>query len=297
RRRYASTSCRHVTLPVRIASSTFGIVVSVTSNFAFAAAAFICPRDANGTLTKSRMANVRDTSFIKFTRGERTSSLESSCTTFYHSEQNSRNPLRESPCAMHSFSPFVNQIKMRLRTLAGFITVVQLILLSVHFFLYETGTYGCTPASPSALLKLKLTTVFLSISFVAASLIGWRYSNRLVRLFYRLAAVWLGAVSFLFFAACLSWLLLGAFALLGLAVDPHRLVELLFAAAAALSLLALLNDAWTRVRRVPVRVENLAPSWLGRKAALISDLHLGHVRNGRFLTRIAALVLGQKPDA
>src|SRR5262249_36268974 len=91
--------------------------------------------------------------------------------------------------------------------------------------------------------------------------------------------------------------LLGAFGLLGFAVDPRRLVELLFAAAAALSLLALLNAAWTRVRRVPVRVENLPPSWLGRKAALISDLHLGHVRNGRFLTRIAALVMGQKPDA
>jgi len=46
-----------------------------------------------------------------------------------------------------------------------------------------------------------------------------------------------------------------------------------------------------------VRLENLPETWRGRTAALISDLHLGHVRNGGFLRRIVAKVMRESPDA
>lgn len=197
---------------------------------------------------------------------------------------------------MHRFGRFVNLIGMRTRGLAGFITVIQILLLAVHLFLYRTWMYGWTEPSSSALFSWKLATAMLSISFVSASLIGFRYSNTAVRIFYRIAAVWLGMVSFLFFAACIAWAVLGVGGLFSLSLSPHRVVEVCFAAAVALSLTALINASWTRVRRVGVRLDNLPHTWLGRKAALISDLHLGHVRNGRFLRRIAALVMGQKPD-
>jgi hypothetical protein len=45
-----------------------------------------------------------------------------------------------------------------------------------------------------------------------------------------------------------------------------------------------------------VEVANLPAKWRGRTAALISDLHLGHVRNGSFLRRMVAKIVGQKPD-
>ena len=202
-----------------------------------------------------------------------------------------------APNTMHRFGLFANLITMRLRSLAGFITVIQILLLAVHLFLYQTWTYAWTAPSAAALTWWKLATATLSISFVSASLLGFRYSNAAVRVFYRIAAVWLGMVSFLFFAACLAWAVLGAGSLLGFSLNLHRVVEICFAAAMALSLAAVVNASWTRVRRVGVRLENLPQTWLGRRAALISDLHLGHVRNGRFLRRIAALVMGQKPDA
>jgi predicted MPP superfamily phosphohydrolase len=46
-----------------------------------------------------------------------------------------------------------------------------------------------------------------------------------------------------------------------------------------------------------VRLANLPSAWRGRKAALISDLHLGHVRNGSFLRRMVARILKEGPDA
>ena len=45
------------------------------------------------------------------------------------------------------------------------------------------------------------------------------------------------------------------------------------------------------------RLANLPPTWRGRRAALISDLHLGHVRNGSFLRRMVAKILQEAPDA
>ena len=46
-----------------------------------------------------------------------------------------------------------------------------------------------------------------------------------------------------------------------------------------------------------MRLRNLPATWHGRKAALVSDLHLGHVRNGSFLRRMVTKILKEKPDA
>lgn len=54
---------------------------------------------------------------------------------------------------------------------------------------------------------------------------------------------------------------------------------------------------WTRITRTTVRLANLPEAWRGRTAALISDLHLGHVRNGSFLRRMVAKILSEEPDA
>src|SRR4029077_6100543 len=49
--------------------------------------------------------------------------------------------------------------------------------------------------------------------------------------------------------------------------------------------------------RTTVRLANLPAAWRGRRAALISDVHLGHVRNGSFLRRLVAKILSEEPDA
>jgi hypothetical protein len=46
-----------------------------------------------------------------------------------------------------------------------------------------------------------------------------------------------------------------------------------------------------------VRLANLPAAWQGRRAALISDVHLGPVRNVRFLRRLVAKILLEEPDA
>jgi hypothetical protein len=146
-------------------------------------------------------------------------------------------------------------------------------------------------------LWIKLALGLLSVSFIAASLLAYRYTNAALRAFYRAAAVWLGLLTFLFLAAISSWIILGVARLAGLDVNFHRTVELLYGAAVVVGLYGVFNASWTRITRTTVLLANLPAAWRGRRAALISDLHLGHVRNGSFLRRMVAKILKEEPDA
>jgi len=174
---------------------------------------------------------------------------------------------------------------------------VQAILFLTHLFLYETWTFSTSANAVRAPLGLELVLGVLSVSFLVASLLAWRYTGAVARAFYKVAAVWLGLLSFLLVASALSWAVFGVAWLVGLAPDFHGMVELFFGVAAAAGIYGVFNASWTRITRATVRLANLPEAWRGRKAALISDLHLGHVRNGSFLRRIVADVLKEKPDA
>jgi len=188
---------------------------------------------------------------------------------------------------------------MRVRKeLIGFIAITQSVLLLTHYLLYETWIFS--PASGSetpGAFWIKLALGFLSVSFIAASLLAFRYTNPALRAFYRAAAVWMGLVSFLFLAAVSSWITFGVARLAGLDLNFHRTVEFLFGAAVVAGLYGVFNASWTRITRTTVRLANLPAAWHGRRAALISDVHLGHVRNGSFLRRLVAKILREEPDA
>jgi uncharacterized protein len=182
------------------------------------------------------------------------------------------------------------------KRIIGFVVILQSILLVTHFFLYETWTFSFAHARTSG-LWLKVVLGLLSLTFVPASLLAFRYTNTLARVFYRIAAIWAGFLSFLFIAAVCAWIVFGVTFLAGTSLNFHRTVEVLFAVAAMAAIYGLLNAYSTRITRITVRLAGLPAVWRGRKAALISDLHLGHVRNAGFLRRIISKVLREQPHA
>jgi predicted MPP superfamily phosphohydrolase len=181
--------------------------------------------------------------------------------------------------------------------LIGFIAVIQSVLCLTHLLLYETWTFSPGGSNTPGVFWIKLVLGFLSVSFVGASLLAFRYTNAALRVFYKAAAVWVGLLTFLFVGAVCSWIIFGVARLAGLDVNFHLTVELLFGAAVATGLYGVFNASWTRITRTTVRLANLPAAWRGRRAALISDLHLGHVRNGSFLRRMVAKILKEEPDA
>ena len=184
------------------------------------------------------------------------------------------------------------------RRLAVFVTIIQALLFAGHALVYETVVYfwPMLAAPANAFPWLKIGFAALSITFVTASLLAMRTPNILVRIYYTLSAVWLGTFSFLFFAAVALWPVYGLASLIGLHPDKSAFALPFFGLALGASLYGFINAASPRVIRIPVQLENLPPSWKGRTAALVSDVHLGHVRNTGFIRRIVKVVSQLKPD-
>jgi predicted MPP superfamily phosphohydrolase len=143
---------------------------------------------------------------------------------------------------------------------------------------------------------MKVTLGLLSISFVLASLRGWYSHSFLVRWFYRLAALWLGIASYFLWASLLCWMVYGSARLAGLGWPRAYIADALFGAAILTSAFAVVNASWLRVTRIKVELPNLPPQWRGRTAGMVSDLHLGHVRNGRFVRRVVRKLAELQPD-
>src|SRR5271165_5071804 len=134
-----------------------------------------------------------------------------------------------------------------------FIAIFQFVIFLGHFALYETWTFSPAGGSVPGSHLIAIALGVLSVSFVAASLLAFRYTNAVLRGFYRVAAVWMGLVSFLFLAAVFSWIIFGVARLAGLGMNFHRTVEWLFGAAITVGLYAVFNASWTRITRTTVR--------------------------------------------
>ena len=164
--------------------------------------------------------------------------------------------------------------------------VIQSFLLLVHLFIYKTWIALAGAPREPWLTVLRVAFALLSVSFVAASLLAHRFFNRPVRVFYRIASIWLGFVNFAFTAAGLAWILVAAMIVLNLPFTQTGIADTFLSLAIFATLYGLVNAATLRIKRVSVKLPGLPASWHGRVAALVTDTHLGHIKGRRFLHRI-----------
>jgi predicted MPP superfamily phosphohydrolase len=178
--------------------------------------------------------------------------------------------------------------------IAFFLTVIVGLLLSVNWFVCHTWNhFWGTPSMP----LWQIIPSLLTISFVVTTLFGFNQTNALLRIVYRVSAIWVGVLSFTFFASVVCWFIYVPLMLFGLRADPRLIVVVVFGLAFCASVYGLVNAAWIRVTRITVNLPNLPEAWRGRSAALVTDLHLGNVRGRPFTRRVVAGLQRLQPDA
>ncbi|MGA2569733.1 MAG: metallophosphoesterase [Terracidiphilus sp.] len=180
------------------------------------------------------------------------------------------------------------------------ILVIQSILFLGHWLVYSTLIAFWPGLTPTAITDLRTAMLVLAFSFVAASLVSFRFSNGVVRLLYWLAAVWLGFLNYFFWASCLAWLAWFAVRVSHLAANPDKiraaLAAAIYAIAALTGIYGLFNARILRIRRFAVQIPDLPASWRGRRAVLLSDLHLGPINGVHFCRRLVARAARFQPD-
>jgi predicted MPP superfamily phosphohydrolase len=204
------------------------------------------------------------------------------------------------------FSFHWESIRLRNRLIV-FLSVFQTVLLLAHGFLFFTWIYFWTPriagetnygdVRVSDHLTLLAAMAILSVSFLVTSLIGFRLTNMVLRIFYRITAVWLGFVNYAFFSAVACWASYVALRLISGAPPERRHFALGFLGlAVVVTAYGVINAAATRVKRITAQLPNLPASWRGRTAVLMSDLHLGNYRGPRFARRMVKMANRLNPD-
>lgn len=177
-----------------------------------------------------------------------------------------------------------------------FISIVSIILALMHLVIYK-AIILVFPMS-AFLRYLAGSALFLfCMSFVLASVLVFNSDNSLIRIYYTVAATWLGFAFYLFLASCVIALLY--FLAFLLRFDPH-LVEftgiLFFLAAFVVSLYGVLHANNILIKQIDVPVLNLPIAWKNRKIAWVSDVHLGAVHGKDFMTRVVHKLQTINPD-
>jgi predicted MPP superfamily phosphohydrolase len=179
------------------------------------------------------------------------------------------------------------------------IFLIEIILLLAHWFLFHTWIAFWDAPAPAAVLALRIVLLALAFSFIAGALLSFRFNNPVIVALYRLAAVWLGFLNYFFLAACLSWLAWYAWLALGFSANPAAarplIAGVLAAAAFLLGVYGLLNARRIRIRRIAITLPGLPQSWRGRRAILLSDLHLGNINRAGFARRLVAMASALQP--
>jgi predicted MPP superfamily phosphohydrolase len=150
--------------------------------------------------------------------------------------------------------------------------------------------------SPLSHWRLLIALAILSVSFLATSLIGFKLTNVVLRFVYRITAVWLGFVNYAFVSSVLCWLVYLAVRLVGARIERHDFALGFLGLAVAVTTYGVINGEWTRVKRITVKLVRLPESWRGRKAVLVSDVHLGNYRTFGFIRRVVRMVVALRPD-
>ena len=177
------------------------------------------------------------------------------------------------------------------------ISIIQIILLLAHWFVFSTWIAFWPGLSPSTVAGVRTSVLVLAFTFVAASLLAFRFSNIVVSSIYWLAAVWLGFMNYFLWASFICRLSWFAFRL-GYCPTSFRpvLASVLYGVAALTTLYGLVNARILRIRRFTVTLPNLPASWRGRHAVVVSDLHLGSINGVRFCRRVAGITNSLEPD-
>ncbi len=128
-------------------------------------------------------------------------------------------------------------------------------------------------------------------------LAGMRFSGLLLKLTYRVSAVWMALLNLCLFAAIACFIVNVASNVFGVNLDRQLIGATFYGLAVLVTVYGLFNAAWLRVTRVTVPLPHLPPAWHGREVMLMSDLHLGNVRGAGFTRRVVTKARSLQPHA
>jgi predicted MPP superfamily phosphohydrolase len=160
--------------------------------------------------------------------------------------------------------------------------VLQLLMFLLHFMIYET----LATAFGIGGWVLGAVFAFLSVTYISAILIAAVRKGRLIRAYYRLAAVWFAFVAPLCGACAAFVLAMNVSPFFGWIFAPALAGMVCFGVAVLGTLYGIWNSGHIRITKLDLQLPNIPDSWRGKRLVFFSDVHLGDVRAEGFTRRL-----------
>lgn len=175
-------------------------------------------------------------------------------------------------------------------------SIILLSYIAFHAIAYFSLVKFFAISSVSLKIAIFLSLVFLAILFFVSVFLSHWKENFLTRELYFFSGVWIGFLINLVIFFALTWLIVFANSYLKFQIDLKMHAIIMIIAAIAVSVYGIWNAFSPAVKKINVQIEGLSEEWKGKKIVQISDLHLGHVYNGKYLWEIIEKINSLDPD-
>ena len=171
----------------------------------------------------------------------------------------------------------------------SFFVVVAFLLAEANFIVFSAlKNIFEIPYRQSFLLAMILT--FFSGGFILMLILEKYFGNYLVRLFYLLTSIWMGAFVYVFISSA-------AYVFISLFFNiPNYVGLVLFLLALGVSLYGISHGRKIVIKKIEVALPNLPDAWRDKKAVWMSDIHLNSVRRAKFAKKIVDVSNSLNPD-
>lgn len=182
-------------------------------------------------------------------------------------------------------------------TMLIFIVIGLGIYFGTHYFLFFSLIHFFQISSPQTKTILFLAILFLSLSFILASLLAHFKEGWLTRSFYIFSGFWLGLLVNLLLAAATVWLVIGFVKIANLESSAALVAAFLFPVALGFSIYGSWNAFNPRVKNIDAEIKNLPAEWQGKIVVQLSDVHLGHIYRADYLEKLVRQINAIRPEA
>ncbi len=168
--------------------------------------------------------------------------------------------------------------------------IIFLIIITTLIWVGHIGTYYAIKSSFILGLRQEHTLTWilawLSVSFIAMSMIVRYIYHPIVSAVYTMTAVWLWTTYRLFLASVIIFICMWINTATWWALPMMIISKVVLMIAVWVSAYGIRNSNQTKIVNYIVPMENLPASWEGKKIAMIADTHVWAVRNIWLLHRI-----------
>jgi predicted MPP superfamily phosphohydrolase len=166
--------------------------------------------------------------------------------------------------------------------------ILEAVMILAHILIYKSIILMLGISAPGIILVLKAVFALGSISFLGSTLIASRWHNRITRVIYLVASVWLAIMYVLLVASAVGMLCLYLFnfdlsqkLILGISLYSLAVIAVIYAFAKPILI---------KVKEIELKFPNLPEHWQNKKIVFISDLHFGPVYNVPFSKKISTII-------